>query len=496
MSGVRQYVEAHAIRSLRSGGDAPPSISEVSRDDLFDWQRFRRHAALSARSIRRRWSLFLFVSAGMVLLAAGALAVLPRTYEVEARLLAQRNAVLSVRADSGPGQPEPTRAVAETILQRDNLYALLRQADLLQEWPRHRAPLQSAKDWLLRALHRAPSEKDLAQGLIELLEKNFEVWTTPDGAVTIRLRWPDPVMAYRLVDAAQQNFLERRHLLEVSTIVEQISILEAHAAQLKNDVETQVAQLQRLRVQSAASGTRPAPPPAPASLVDPETLNLKVKLNAKQRAIADLEEFWRRHLVELQTKLAEQRAIYSENHPIVLDLERSIESFRKDSPQLAALRAEEADLRRRLSASSEETEESAPQIPAELFRDTGTEDPPVEYARAQLRYATQQYAAMRARIHAARIDLDTARAAFKYRYAVIAPPQVPRGPIRPKVPQVMLAAVLAGLLLALVATTAADLREGLVLDRWQLEELLPAQTIVKVRLPWPPIGGLPPPDGA
>ncbi len=487
MSGVRQYVEARAIRSQRPGNDVP-------HEDLFDWQKVRRYAVLSLRSIRRRWPLFLFVWAGMVLLAAGALAVLPKTYEVEARLLTQRNAVLAVRADST--QVEPTRAAAETIIQRDNLYALMQQTELLQEWFKHRAPILRAKDSLLRVLHRAPSEKELAQGLALLLEKNLTVWTTQAGAVTIRLHWPDPVMAYRLVDAAQQNFLEKRHVLEVSTIVEQISILEGHQEKLKADIDAQVAELQRLREHSAAKGIRPAPPPAPARLVDPEALNLRVMLNAKRRAIADLEEFWRRHMVELQTKLAEQRAIYSETHPIVLDLQRSIESFRRDSPQLTTLRQEEAELRGRLSAYSDDpqTDSGGPSIPPELFRDPGTEDAPVEYARAQLRYAVQQYAAMRERINTARIDLDTARAAFKYRYAVVAPPQVPRGPITPKAPLVIVAAAVAGLFLALLATTAADVRAGVVLERWQVEDLLPALTIVNVRLPWPPIGQLPPPE--
>src|SRR6266446_2201699 len=98
------------------------------------------------------------------------------------------------------------------------------------------------------------------------------------------------------------------------------------------------------------------------------------------------------------------------------------------------------------SADDLDSANAAPAIPADLFRDLATdEDSSVEYARAQLQYAAQQYAAMRGRIDAARIDLDTARAAFKYRYSVVTPPQMPRGPIKPKTPLVMFAAVIAGL---------------------------------------------------
>src|SRR5207248_9853386 len=138
-------------------------------------------------------------------------------------------------------QTEPTRGAAETISSRDNVRALMVQTDLLADWPRHRAPILRFKDWVLHKLRRDPSEKELSDGLIGLLESNLLVWTTQDGMVTIRLHWRDPVMAYRLVDAAQQNFLEKRHVLEVSTIVEQISILEGHAARLKEEVDERVA---------------------------------------------------------------------------------------------------------------------------------------------------------------------------------------------------------------------------------------------------------------
>src|SRR6266849_2795651 len=253
-------------------------------EELFDWQKVRRYVLFSLGSIRRRLLLFVFVSAGMVLLAVAALAVLPKTYEVQSRLLAQKNPVLAVRADANQME-QPTRAAAETIIRRDNLRALIQQTDLLKEWKRHRAPILRCKDWLLRVVNRAQTEKELTEGLIDLLAKNLTVWTTPEGTVAINLLWRDPLMAYRLVDAAQQNFLEKRHVLEVSTIAEQISILEGHAAGLKEEIE-------------------------------------------------------------LQARLTEQRAIYSGNHPIVLHLERSIDLPRHELSQATTLPQEEADVRR------------------------------------------------------------------------------------------------------------------------------------------------------
>ena len=487
---MAEDIEAHVIPP-----PPPYPIYDGPQGELFDWVKVRRYLGFSLGSIRRRPFLFLLVAAGMALLAAAGLAVLPKTYEVESRLLAQTNPVLAVRADSRPADL-PTRAAAETIIRRDNLHAMIQQADLLQEWPKRRAPILRVKDWVLRALHSAPTETELTEGLTGLLEKNLTVWTTLDGTVVIQLHWPDPLLAYRLADAAQQNFLEKRHVLEVETIAEQISILEGHAANLKNAIDAQVAELQRLREESMPKGGRSHVTRPRARAIDPEVLNLRVMLDSKRRAIADLEESRRRHFAELQTRLAEQRAVYAENHPMLLDLQRSIDSLRQESPQLAALRQEEQELRRQLSEHPEGGEGAlpgAPNIPAELFRAfSPDEDSSVEYARAQLQYAAQQYAAMRGRIDAARIDLDTARAAFKYRYSVVTPPQVPRGPIKPKAPLVLAAALIAGLVLALFATTFADVRAGVVLRRWQLEDLLGPLPIVDLRLPLTPGGQLPP----
>ena len=46
-------------------------------------------------------------------------------------------------------------------------------------------------------------------------------------------------------------------------------------------------------------------------------------LEAKRRAINELEEFRRRRLAELQAELAQQRAVYADAHPAVAKLSRA-----------------------------------------------------------------------------------------------------------------------------------------------------------------------------
>src|SRR5206468_1114555 len=61
----------------------------------------------------------------------------------------------------------------------------------------------------------------------------------------------------------------------------------------------------------------------------------------------------------------------------------------------------------------------------------GDVDPVIGYAQSRIQFDSQKYNSLLDRIDSARIELDTARAAFKYRYNVIKPPQVPRKPIKP-----------------------------------------------------------------
>jgi len=474
----------------RSPAESPDA--EGPQDELFDWQKLYGHLRFSFASVFRRPWLFLTIAGAMILLAAGALAVFPKTYEVEARLLAQKNAVLAVRADSNAWET-PTRSASDTILGRENLHALIRETGLINEWPKRRAPILRLKDRIMARLQPPPSEEERLNALTGLLSKNLNVWTTPDGTVTIRLHWPDPVMAYRLVDSAQQNYLESRHVAEISTIAEQIAILEGHSGKLKADLDKAMDELQRLRGRNAgnreASRRIAATPLVPQD--SPEVINLRVMLEAKRRAIADLDDFRRHHYVEQQTKLTELAAIYSDKNPMVLNLKQSVEALQTDSPQLRLLRQQESELKRELAkltgGGGEGTQPVPVNIPADLFRgDAFNDDPTLDYARSQLQFAAMQFAMMRERIASTRLDLDTARAAFKHRYSVIMPAEIPKGPIKQKAGLVMIAASIAGLVLAMFGTVTVDIRSGAVLERWQLERLLGPMSntpVIELRLP-------------
>src|SRR5580700_180703 len=268
--------------------------------DLFDRERIRDYIVFVRGAVHRRRILVGAVLLGIMALTSLALASMPSTYHVEARLLTQRIAVLPVRGE-GPDAATPTRGASETIRRRDNLVALIEATDLLRHWDEHRAPAQRAIDGLRRLFHD-DSEEDRVDAMVERLEKRLVTWTN-EGTVTIAVDWPDAPMACRLVDIVQQDFLEERYAQEVTALSESISILRSHAESLRTEVDGAVAAVLDLRASreqprglgapAAASAAPVVEAPRPAARrpaePKPETEQIKSALVAKQRALDDLE---------------------------------------------------------------------------------------------------------------------------------------------------------------------------------------------------------------
>jgi uncharacterized protein involved in exopolysaccharide biosynthesis len=90
----------------------------------------------------------------------------------------------------------------------------------------------------------------------------------------------------------------------------------------------------------------------------------------------------------------------------------------------------------------------------------------------RVREARYRYQQMVERMNQAELELDASRAAFKYRYDVIWPAQVPKQPVSPNPIKVFGLGGFALLLLSLAVATWLDWRSGLVLERWQVEREL------------------------
>ncbi len=466
-------------RSFSTGAD--------NTRERFEFAAVGGYGLMVIRSLRRHPLLFLGVWLGVVALTAVALAVMPRTYDVQTTLQVSESApVAAIRAKTAPRELDaPTRAAAETVHRHENLVSLIRQTHLVDRWGLQRAPLLRLKDALWARLFRAPTEEERLEGFVGFLDSRIWVDTGPD-TVTIGIHFPDPDLAFDLVEAALQNFLEARRTAEISSIEEAITILEARSVEAHEAVEKSLSEMADARTRRATRlGVRPRSRRS-SSLdepVDKAGAQLMAQVQAKRQALADLEAFRRRRTLELQTRLQEQRAVLSDTHPAVMDLEQSLETLRQDSTELQILRKDLTTLetevnrrgllpdvplggRRGHALSIPDAAALDPLDPRE------EEDPDVAYTKAQVRHVIIRYNGLLDRIDAARLELDNAQAAFKHRYTLMRPAQKPGGPVKPKVGLVLMASVLAGLFLALLAPSWLDLSSRRLVEPWQIEQAL------------------------
>jgi len=484
---------------LMPGHLAPPPPESA---DLFDFQQIKDYLGFVRRAVGRHKLLVAGAWLSVMVVAGGALAVLPKTYHVESKILAQQNHVIAALGNPNRSVPRdadaPTRAATETILRRDNLISLIKQTDLVDNWEATRAPANRLKDGVQRMLKGEPSEEDKVDALVGLLEKRLQV-QIGEGTVIIMIDWANDEMAFRLVEAAQQNFLEARHVSEISSISEAISILEGHAAGVREVIDGALERIQRFdkKQQQQEKPGRASASASPARrAADREREQVSAMLTAKRRAISDLEEFRLRRLSELQTKLAELRANYSDAHPEVVGVQQSISALGKDSVQLTDLKKEEEALRAEV-AKLDQSIKSIPETPSpdalrgpdgevavqQTAADGEKEEQAVEFAKARLGVALAKYDTLLERIDSAKIELATARAAFKYRYSVVRPPQRPKKPTKPNVPIVLAMGGFAATALAVLAAVLADVRTGKVLESWQVSRLIGVPVIAEVNRP-------------
>ena len=469
---------------------APTSRRPSSAEDLEDLVRpsggasFRDWGLLALRAAWHRKGIASLALATGLLATAAYYHLKTPLYRVEARIHAQRQQALPGVVRPGAPDDLPTRSAWEVIHRRDRLLAMARDLDLSASAPSE--SVDRVRQWL-RALKArltgaeflpdttAP-DGELLESVARRLDRALEV-SAAEGTITVAVEWEDPRQAHRIVETAVQDFLEARHLQEVSAIDEVISTLHARAASLREDLDRTLEEDRRHAAGERSRAVRTATGNG-TDRSSQELARVKSLLDARERSIADVEDFRRRRLTELQAQLDAQRTVYSEAHPVVINLRRDIEAVSRESAQVAALREEEGRLRAEYQARLAQEKGSArPRVIAE--------DSPPAPARAdegeRVREARFQLQRMLERIHSAQLDLDAARSAFKFRYSVIWPPELPRFPVSPRPGRVLLLGLLLSVTLATLVAAAPDLWSGRVMERWQVERSLDVPILGEIR---------------
>ena len=174
----------------------PPGAYDPGDGGSFiDWRAVRNWCAFGWRAMGRRKALILGVFSMVIGLAVFALIVLPKRYHVETRLLAQKNQVLALPGEESGGRA-PSSAAQETVLRRDNLVALVKETNLLEEMSARRAPAVRLKDWAMSPFSRDSTEAERVDGVVKYLKKQLVVKNDDTtGQVTIEVEWPDALLA-------------------------------------------------------------------------------------------------------------------------------------------------------------------------------------------------------------------------------------------------------------------------------------------------------------
>jgi uncharacterized protein involved in exopolysaccharide biosynthesis len=406
----------------------------------------------------------------------------PPLYRAEAKVLAQSSRGMPTAVRSTFDEL-PTKTALEIIHQRENLIAIIRETKLLESREGQRPPAwKRLLSWgkaddarafpaSLPAVVSDVGDERL-DTLVTILDKRLLVVVDDDGTIALELDWPDPVQAHAIVQAALQNFLEARHVQEVTAMDDVITVLEGQAATLRQQLEKTLDQAKR-------RSTQPPPPSSEPRIRRPseELVRLESSLQAKQRAVQDVEDFRRKRLSDLQAQLEQARTMLSDAHPTVIGLRKDIAGLSRESSQVQTLRDEERALRKAYSdrLAKEDYPAPLPRAAAPVIVPAKPdEDPSVRDARTQYEQAA-------ARVNAAQVEREAARAAFKYRYNVVWPTQVAREPVSPNPKKIFAVGLFAAVSLALLAVVGPDLLSRRIFERWQVERSLGLPVLGDVR---------------
>ncbi len=438
------------------------------------------------RAARRRKGLTLFVFVACVAVLAGYYWSKTPQYRAETRILAQRQQSLPSIVRSNVAEDQPTRAASEIIHRRENLLDLIQQAGMLEVPPQ--GDLLDRLRSAAATLGNAPSTGgDPVDDLVDILDRRLKV-DVGEVTIAIQIDWPNPQQAYRIVEGALQNFLEARHVLDVTALDDAISTLQGRAAAASDALAKATDETRRGLQQDANRYSRPqttsrSSPPLPRQTSE-DLARLRSMLDAKERAINDVEEFRRRRLSELQAQYDARRAVYAEAHPEMANLRLDIAALNRDSPQITALREEEGKLRGEYQArlARERVGGSEGQVIFQV-----DQRPPAENLQSaidqseRVREARSRYQQIAESLNSAQVELDTARAAFKHRYKIIRPAQVSKKPVSPNPFKVFGLGGIASLVFAFLVSAAVDWRSGRLLERWQIERGLGVPIIADLR---------------
>lgn len=488
----------------------PDELPEVERAQaqIFDWEALGDYLGYLKNAILRHKLLALTTFAVTATLGLALAKFLPRTYYSETALLPKRSSTIAALVnpdripalDADPPNPlrppgevdSVTRTAAQAVMRRENLVALIKRVNLLDRWDATRAPLLRLKDTVMHLVSGRPTEDIKLDAMVGMLEKQLNV-STDDGKVTIGVTWPDPQLAYELVDAARQSFLDARQHEEHATIDDALNILKQHEKVATEEYKKALTTFEKEFAHIMIERRRAVGDPRVGGFnLDQQQAELRFLIRAKRREISDSEESHNRRLEQLNAELVAQKKIYGDNHPAIVELQQRITGLRaQGSPQTQVLKREEKELDeeyRRFGGGSVPYPDEPVPDPYGLERvlmgilPAVSENPAAVSSLDELRSRTIVMQQLRKRIDSAILERDINEATFKYRYTLLTPAEFPRAPVKPNAKVIAIGGIVAGLLLGVLAALARDVLSGQLLQAWQVKRGLGLPVLAELEI--------------
>lgn len=429
----------------------------------------------AAKAAGRRKALTAFVSTICLAMTVVAAIFAPKSYEVEGKVLVTRATLIGAAA--AYVSPEEQKATAkqfeEQVKSRDNILALIKQAQLVERWDSMRQPHRRIMDQLGSKLGGTPfTDEQKFDALMKTLDAKLRV-NVDDATVSIFVEWSDPTAARDIVANAIKNFQDARYGVEIGAINEQLKILESNVARAQGEVAaaaTELAIRQReinttkapdATVQKYISRAAAAPPPPGA---DPALVKKLEQIRGEKQALEDQRA---QRVGQLKNQLQELQQQYADGHPSVKAMKDSIRAAEADPPALSALKTQEADVLAQIEAQKNAAPKEAPKptggqvaLPVVAAVDAGIPARPKSISDVQAEFDTarNKYDQLTTKLEAARIQAQSEEAGFKRRYSVTRPAELPPGPKRPS--------GLIAALLGLALTVLAALATAAIADRF------------------------------
>jgi uncharacterized protein involved in exopolysaccharide biosynthesis len=423
------------------------------------------------------------------------------------------------KGDLPPSADAPTAGAVELIKSRENLENLMTDVKLQEVWEAKRGWPGRFKDKALGLLGGAPTEADLHEAYLKMLDEKISA-SVEGEVVVMEVEWPDPDVAMSLAEGVVARFLKMRHDMELSEVLESVNILERNVESSRITIEDAVKRMQKVfdekeselaaRSGQSSKDHRAKPQrkrfvairkPVGPEQVDAGSDDIKKQLMEKQAAFGAVKRGHDDRVKKQEQVLAQLRKELGPDHPDVLEAKRTLETLQATPPELQALEAEVQRLGASLGSMPAPTAKEEPKVQVtagapqedsfdmmrvpvsdDLYQQLDA-DPEIASIMDELKKRQDTHDGLVQRLSEARIQSEVANVAFEYRYIMTAPPVYPKKAVKPNVPVMLGGGAVAALILGIIFALAADVVSQRILEAWQLERFLKLRVFGEIEDP-------------